>query len=105
MFGGRFTAVNLNHFRGVKNIAHSGLEVAFVERGRDGAARLNPTSFNIEPDLNSVLVGSANTSVSFHSWLFAGYIGYLANESVVDINASKPVAITEAVASLRVIEE
>lgn len=86
-------------------MAHSGLEVAFIERGRDSATRLNPTSFDVEPDLNSVLIGSAYASVSFHAWLLTGHIGYLANKSVMDINASKPVAITEVVASLGVIKK
>ena len=105
LFGGRLAAVNLNHLSRVKHITHSSLEVAFVERGRDGAARLNPTSFDVKPDLDSVLVGFAYTSVSFHAWLLVRNIGYFAHESVMNIDTSKPVTISEAVASLGVIEE
>ena len=79
--------------------------MSFIERGRDGATRLNPTPFDIKPDLNSVFVGSAYASVCFHAWLLIGHIGYLAHESVMYIDTSKPVTISEAVASLRVIEK
>ena len=105
LFGGRLAAVNLNHLSRVKHIAHCSLEVSFVERGRDGAARLYPTSFDVKSDLNSVFIGSAYASVCFHAWLLIGHIGYFAHESVMYIDTSKPVTISEAVASLGVIKK
>ena len=64
-----------------------------------------PCTHEVKPDLYAIAVGSADAQIRCRGWFLTAYESDLGKKCVVRLGTSNPIAITEFVAAVGVINE